>query len=241
MRAHIASLECSSVALVHVLHVAGTSHGLSDMYDLRVKFVNRWGTLNDCVYSVYWFDTLPLGPPDAHPSHLVLINVVFSAECATLNRVHINSITPEEFFNTYVAQRRPVVIEGYLQEDAHAGNLHKWKSDSYLLDKAGDAQVKSHPQTRLARLAASTTDYSVNITPEANVTSMPTKCSARHSLYTTAHASNPKTLKAPQVRVEVRESTAHGFAARRYVPMKFRKFMKGFAARDELQYLTTEA
>eukprot|EP00240_Pyramimonas_obovata_P013098 CAMPEP_0118930864 /NCGR_PEP_ID=MMETSP1169-20130426/7406_1 /TAXON_ID=36882 /ORGANISM="Pyramimonas obovata, Strain CCMP722" /LENGTH=244 /DNA_ID=CAMNT_0006873285 /DNA_START=160 /DNA_END=890 /DNA_ORIENTATION=+ len=106
-----------------------------------------------------------------------------SAGCAALNRVHINSITPREFFDAYVAKRRPVVIEGYLQEDTHAGKLVNWKKDSYLLDKAGDAQV----------------------------------------------------------RVEVRESTSQGFAARQYTPMKFRKFMEGFTARNELHYLTTEA
>ena len=61
--------------------------------------------------------------------------------CATVDRVHIDNITPKEFFDKYVAQRRPVVIEGYLQEETHAGNLHKWGSDKYLLDKAGDAQV----------------------------------------------------------------------------------------------------
>ena len=44
-----------------------------------------------------------------------------------------------------------------------------------------------------------------------------------------------------QVRVEVRESTSQGFAAREYKPMRFRKFMEGFVARNELHYLTTEA
>jgi hypothetical protein len=54
----------------------------------------------------------------------------------------MSSTTPKEFFTTYVALRRPVVLEGYFQDEAHAGSLHKWMSDLYLLKKAGDAEVR---------------------------------------------------------------------------------------------------
>lgn len=58
---------------------------------------------------------------------------------AQVSRISCQSISPEEFFATYVAQRRPVVIEGLLnQPDVR---FSAW-SNEYLIKRAGAAIVQ---------------------------------------------------------------------------------------------------
>lgn len=53
-----------------------------------------------------------------------------------LERVHIRDVTPESFFERYVATRTPVVLEGFIDDDAFTAPA-KWTNE-YLRAQAGD-------------------------------------------------------------------------------------------------------
>lgn len=59
----------------------------------------------------------------------------------TLETINADDVTPEQFYEKYIRQRRPVIVCGSLEAIANAGNLEKWKSIDYLKSKAGDETV----------------------------------------------------------------------------------------------------
>ncbi|KAI9031480.1 cupin-like domain-containing protein [Hyaloraphidium curvatum] len=56
-----------------------------------------------------------------------------------LERVDLDSLTPELFFRDYVAKRKPVVLRGFLK-DADFTAPSKWTNE-YLAEKAGDETI----------------------------------------------------------------------------------------------------
>eukprot|EP00980_Cylindrotheca_fusiformis_P025751 scaffold14558_cov137-Cylindrotheca_fusiformis.AAC.16 len=58
-----------------------------------------------------------------------------------LETINASDVTPEQFYDKYIRQRRPVVISGSLETIANANNLEKWKSMDYLKNVAGDETV----------------------------------------------------------------------------------------------------
>ncbi|OQS06184.1 hypothetical protein THRCLA_01771 [Thraustotheca clavata] len=57
----------------------------------------------------------------------------------TLDVIEIKDVTPEIFFNNYIACRRPVVLRGFLQDPEFVAPS-KWSND-YLKATAGDAKL----------------------------------------------------------------------------------------------------
>ena len=52
--------------------------------------------------------------------------------------INISDTTPETFYNTYIKQRRPVVLAGSLFD---VSNIEKWKDMTYLEEKVGAKQT----------------------------------------------------------------------------------------------------
>ena len=52
--------------------------------------------------------------------------------------INISDTTPETFYNTYIKQRRPVVLAGSLSD---VSNIEKWKDMTYLEEKVGAKQT----------------------------------------------------------------------------------------------------
>ncbi|KAF1318676.1 putative Ion channel, partial [Globisporangium splendens] len=57
----------------------------------------------------------------------------------TLERVHIDDVTPESFFAKYVATRTPVVLQGFIRDETFRAPA-KWTNE-YLAETAGDESL----------------------------------------------------------------------------------------------------
>uniref|UniRef100_K3WEL6 JmjC domain-containing protein n=1 Tax=Globisporangium ultimum (strain ATCC 200006 / CBS 805.95 / DAOM BR144) TaxID=431595 RepID=K3WEL6_GLOUD len=82
-------------------------------------------------------------PPAAASPDAALVNeyagfVVPAADFA-LERVHIDDVTPESFFAKYVATRTPVVLTGFIRDEAFQAPA-KW-TNAYLAETAGDERL----------------------------------------------------------------------------------------------------
>lgn len=61
-----------------------------------------------------------------------------------MERIDINSLTPELLFETYVSQRKPLVITGVPTDDDFQA-YQKWTDIEYLKRTAGEATIKVEP------------------------------------------------------------------------------------------------
>ncbi|OQR98591.1 hypothetical protein ACHHYP_08383 [Achlya hypogyna] len=66
----------------------------------------------------------------------------------TLDVIDVGSITPQCFYESYVATRRPVVLRGFIQDEAFQAPT-KWTNE-YLKATAGDAQLMVEERSSVA-------------------------------------------------------------------------------------------
>eukprot|EP00923_Selenidium_pygospionis_P037389 GHVN01065480.1.p1 GENE.GHVN01065480.1~~GHVN01065480.1.p1 ORF type:complete len:577 (-),score=150.91 GHVN01065480.1:228-1958(-) len=62
---------------------------------------------------------------------------------ASVQRIDINTITPESFFNDYISKRIPVVVTQVLDQGSEFSSMSRWASQSYLSEVSGSATVKA--------------------------------------------------------------------------------------------------